>query len=86
MASTDPLDVRHQVLAHLVHDVVAEALEQAHDGLRLAEQATLLLAHEALQPVFAIALAAQGATQAAHGLATHPSHVAPEETHLALKA
>ena len=35
----DPLDVRDQPRPDLVHDVVAEALEQAHHRLGLAEQA-----------------------------------------------
>ncbi len=52
-ALADPLDVGDQVATDLVHDVVAEPLEQAHDRLRLAEQAALLLAHQCLEPVHA---------------------------------
>ena len=51
----DPLDVRDQVLADLVHDVVAEPLEQAHHGLGLAEQRALFGAHQPLHPVAAVA-------------------------------
>ena len=63
----------------LVHDVVAEALEQAHDGLGLAEQPALLLAHEPLHPVLAVALAAQGPPEAAHRLAAEAADVAAEQ-------
>ena len=85
-ARADPLDVRDQVVADLVHDVVAEALEQAHHGLGLAEQAALLLAHEPLHPVLAAALAAERASEAAHGLAAEPAHVAAEQASAAARA
>jgi hypothetical protein len=51
--------------ADLVHHVVAEPLEQAHHRLGLAEQASLLVAHQALHPVLALTLAAEGAPESA---------------------
>ena len=45
----------HQVPPDLVHDVVAEPLQQAHHRLGLAEEPPLLVGHEALQPVLAVA-------------------------------
>ena len=60
----DPLDVGDQVPADLVHDVVAEPLEQAHHRLRLAEQAALLVGHQPLDPVLAVALAAERPAEA----------------------
>ena len=61
----------HELAPDLVHDVVAEALEQAHHRLGLAEQAPLLVAHQPLHPVLAAALAAQRPAEPAHRLAAH---------------
>src|SRR5688572_30670144 len=65
-ARADALDVRDEIRADLVHDVVAEPFEQAHDRLRLAEQRALLLPHQPLHPVLAAPLAAECASEAAH--------------------
>src|SRR4029453_2428206 len=75
----DPLDARHQLFSAVVHHVVAEALEQAHHGLCLAEQAALLLAHELLHPVPAVTLAAERAAQPAHRVPSETARVAPEQ-------
>ena len=85
-AGADLFDARHEVATDLVHDVVAEALEQAHHGLCLAEQPPLLLAHQPLHPVLAAALAAQGSSHAAHRLPAEAPDVAAEQAQLPLEA
>ena len=74
----DALDVGHDVPADLVHDVVGEALEQAHDRLGLAEQPALLVRHEPLDPVVAAALAAERPAQLAERVARHDREVVAE--------
>src|SRR5580765_564564 len=88
-AGADPLDVGDEIATDLVHDVVAEPLEQAHDGLRLAEEAALLRAHQALHPVFRAAgllLAADRPAQAPERLPAEPARLAAEEPKLGLEA
>src|SRR5260221_11920757 len=51
-AGADPLDIGDEIATDLVHDVVTEPLEQAYDGLRLAQQAAPLRGHKALHPGF----------------------------------
>ena len=82
----DPLDTGHEIAPDLVHDVVAEALEQAHHGLRLAEDRLLLGAHHPLDPVLAAALAAERPAEALDDLAAHPLGVLAEQRQLALEA
>src|SRR5205814_10633919 len=80
---TDPLDARDKILADLVHDVVAEALEQAHDRLRLAEQCALLLGHEGLHPVLDPgAVAADRPAEAAQRLPTEAARLPAEQPEL----
>ena len=52
-ARPDAADVGQHLLADLVHDPVAEALQEAHHELRLLHQAALLGAHEAQRGPFA---------------------------------
>ena len=79
----DPLDVRHQVAPDVVHHVVAEAFEQAHHDLRLAEQAALLAAHEPLHPVAAaVARPAQRLAQPLQGVAPERGRVPREAREL----
>src|SRR5213078_3942339 len=67
-------------------DVVAEALEQAHHGLGLAEERPLLLGHQALEPVLrAVLLATDRPAQAAQRLAPEPAGLAAEQPELALE-
>ena len=85
-ACGDPLHARHELLPDVIHHVVAEALEQAHHGLCLAEQAALLLAHELLHPVPAVTLAAERAAEPAHRVPAKPARIAPEQRQLSLEA
>ena len=81
----DLRDARDQVLPDLVHDVVAEPLQQAHDGLGLAEERLLLRAHQPLEPVLAVGLAADGSPQAAERLTSKTAGVTPEQRQLAFQ-
>src|SRR5207247_9630878 len=83
--SRDPLDVRYQSPTDLVHDVVAEPLEPAHDRLRLAEEAALPLAHERLHPVLAVAFAAERPTDRPEGVAAEVRGRATEQAELPLE-
>src|SRR5258706_13662130 len=88
-AGADPLDVGDEIATDLVHDIVAEPLEQAHDGLRLAEQAALLRGHQALHPVFravGLRFAADRSAQAPERLPAKPARLAAEEPELGLEA
>src|SRR6476646_9645919 len=83
----DPLDVRHEVPADLVHHVVAEPLEQAHHRLRLPEEPALLVGHQALHPVLgAVVVAADRPAEAPQRLASEPARLASEQPQLALEA
>ena len=79
-------DARHEIAADLVHDVVAEPLEQAHHRLDLAEERLLLGAHHRLDPVLPAGLAADRAAEAADRLAAEPAGVLAEQRQLALQA
>ena len=81
----DPLDVGHEVPPDLVHDVVAEPLEQAHHRLGLAEEGLLLGAHQPLDPVLAVGLAADRPAEAAERLAAQPAGVLAEQGQLSLE-
>src|SRR5258706_8343733 len=88
-AGADPLDIGDEIATDLVHDVVAEPLEEAHDGLRLAEQAALLRGHQALHPVFraiGLRLATDRSAQAPERLPAEPARLAAEEPELGLEA
>ena len=83
----DALDAGHQVLADVVHHVVAEPLEQAHDRLRLAEQLPLLVGHEPLHPVLVVPppVAAQRRPQGPGRVAPHRRGLLAEQRELALE-
>src|SRR5204863_8359450 len=83
---TDPLDVGDEIASNLVHDVVAEPLEKAHDRLGLAEQAALLVAHEPLQPVAAVALTAKEPAELSNCVARQNRDVAREGIELPLQS
>src|SRR2546421_207229 len=79
---TEPPPVGTEATPHPVHDVVADPLEQAHDRLRFTEQAELLLAHQALHPVQALAFAAQDPAELLHRVATQRRRVLRERGQL----
>src|SRR4029079_13749195 len=70
----------------LVHDVVAETLQQAHDRLGLTEELTLLVGHQALEPVLAAAVAAEGPADGPRRIAGERRGGAAEQRELALEA
>ena len=73
-------------LPHLVHDVVAEALEQAHDRLGLAEEALLLVAHERLHPVLPAGFAAERPADRPERVSPEGRGAAAEQAQLALES
>ena len=85
-AGADPFDVGNEVAADLVHDVVAEALEEAHHRLGLSEQPALLVGHEALEPVVARPFPAEHPTELADGVPRHVAEVVAERRELALES
>ena len=76
--------VRDELGADLVHDPVAEALHEAHDRLRLAEQGALLGAQEAA-PGTLRGRGAPAARQMAQPMALQVARLLGEERHLALQ-